>query len=148
MPGPPPTPTSLKLLRGNPGKRAINKDEPQPEPFDANPPAFLNDEALGEWRRLLPILQQMKVLTAADFGAFVNLCQAYSMKLEALRDIRERGQVVPSPQGEKANPSVKIYQDSMEAENRLQQQFGLTPASRGRVKVEPNKPGNPWAEVG
>ncbi len=31
MPGPRPTPTYLKLLRGNPGKRKLNKREPQPQ---------------------------------------------------------------------------------------------------------------------
>ena len=31
MPGPRPTPNYLKLLRGNPGKRKLNKHEPQPQ---------------------------------------------------------------------------------------------------------------------
>jgi hypothetical protein len=31
MSGPRPTPTYLKLLRGNPGRRPINKNEPKPE---------------------------------------------------------------------------------------------------------------------
>ncbi len=29
MSGPPKTPTHLRLVRGNPSKRAINKDEPK-----------------------------------------------------------------------------------------------------------------------
>ncbi|KAB0993994.1 phage terminase small subunit P27 family, partial [Cronobacter sakazakii] len=30
MSGPPKTPTHLRLVRGNPSKRPINKNEPQP----------------------------------------------------------------------------------------------------------------------
>ena len=33
-PGPPPTPTNLKLLRGNPGKRKLSTNEPDPLIFD------------------------------------------------------------------------------------------------------------------
>ncbi len=46
-----PTPTRLKLLGGNPGKRPLNLDEPQPEPTLPEPPAHLSDEAKAEWGR-------------------------------------------------------------------------------------------------
>lgn len=144
----PPTPTSLKLLRGNPGKRPINHDEPQPESFAAEPPEFLNAEGIAEWNRLVPILMQMKVLTAADYGALANLCKAHSVMLEAFREVAANGLVLDSPQGVKPNPAVKIAHDAMETENRLMQQFGLTPASRSKVRVEKSGPANPWAEVG
>jgi hypothetical protein len=49
----PAMPTQLKLLRGNPGKRAI-PPEPQPLRPDEipDPPNFLLDDAKDEWRRL------------------------------------------------------------------------------------------------
>ena len=51
--GPKPTPTALKLLRGNPGKRPINVDEPQPRPVEspgASP--WLDETAAALWRTL------------------------------------------------------------------------------------------------
>jgi hypothetical protein len=52
MSGPPPTPSYLKLLRGNPGKRR-SPPEPQPElaPACPEPPVFLGEYAKEEWAR-------------------------------------------------------------------------------------------------
>ena len=51
-PGPPPTPTNLKLLRGNPGKRKLNTNEPDPEPAIPPCPSHLDKVAKKEWRRV------------------------------------------------------------------------------------------------
>ena len=51
-PGPPPTPTNLKLLRGNPGKRKLNANEPDPEPAIPPCPSHLDKVAKKEWRRI------------------------------------------------------------------------------------------------
>ena len=37
MAGRRPTPTKLKLIKGNPGKRALPKDEPTPDPVIPGP---------------------------------------------------------------------------------------------------------------
>ena len=50
-PGPPPTPTNLKLLRGNPGKRKLNTTEPDPPPAIPTCPSHLDKVAKREWRR-------------------------------------------------------------------------------------------------
>jgi hypothetical protein len=46
--------TYLKLLRGNPGKRKLNKHEPQPAIPPAPPPCpeFLDGYAREEWERV------------------------------------------------------------------------------------------------
>jgi hypothetical protein len=51
--GPRPQPTTLRLLRGNPGKRKLNRDEPQPEipPAVPDPPPHLLPLARDEWWR-------------------------------------------------------------------------------------------------
>ena len=41
--GPRPQPTQLRLVRGNPGKRAINKLEPKPDGGIPAKPAWLVD---------------------------------------------------------------------------------------------------------
>ena len=44
-----PKPTHLKLITGNPGKRAINLREPKPVPKMPEPPTALSAEARQEW---------------------------------------------------------------------------------------------------
>ena len=40
-----PTPTALKLVKGNPGKRAVNKAEAVVALSEPTPPAFLCDDS-------------------------------------------------------------------------------------------------------
>jgi hypothetical protein len=40
MPGPPKTPTHLALVKGNPSKRPINKNEPKPRQGSPNTETF------------------------------------------------------------------------------------------------------------
>jgi phage terminase small subunit len=47
-----PKPTRLKLIEGNPGKRATNQHEPRPEPKVPTCPAHLCPAAKAEWKRL------------------------------------------------------------------------------------------------
>ena len=75
-----PTPTYLKLLKGNPGKRRLNKNEPVPRiPASApEPPAFLSDIAKEEWARVSGELYAMHLLTTVDVAALALYCDAYS----------------------------------------------------------------------
>jgi phage terminase small subunit len=54
------TPTHLRLLRGNPGKRPI-KPEPQPRVPETlpEPPGFLSEDAVNEWWRVAPELYEL-----------------------------------------------------------------------------------------
>lgn len=73
-----PKPTNLKLVQGNPGKRAINKGEPKPPAGDAlTPPSFLNAPAKVEWARVLGDLQRCGLVTTIDRAALAGYCQAY-----------------------------------------------------------------------
>lgn len=84
-----PTPTHLKLVRGNPGKRAIKKGEPKPTLDDAPlPPAFLNDDAKVEWGRVVPDLQRCGLLTKIDRAALAGYCQAYGTWAQCDRALR------------------------------------------------------------
>jgi len=80
MPGPRPTPTHLKLLRGNPGHQKLNKEEPQPAPPPEvpEPPAFLDGYARDEWWRVAPELLVLGLLSTVDLMPFAAYCQAYA----------------------------------------------------------------------
>lgn len=49
-----PTPTAIKKLEGNPGKRPLNKSEPKPIRKAPFCPKWLEVEAKKEWQRQDP----------------------------------------------------------------------------------------------
>ena len=72
-----PKPSHLKLVTGNPGKRAINTQEPVPERILPAPPPELTSEARGEWDRVAGELNRLGLLTGIDRAALAAYCQAY-----------------------------------------------------------------------
>lgn len=151
MTGRPPKSTSLKLLEGNPGKRALPKDEPKPAPLENDaPPDWMADDAVAvkEWQRILPIVQRMRVMTEADFGALAEMCATFSCLREASEQVKNEGNTITGAMGGQVkNPTVTIRDDQRKILLAYQREFGLVPGSRARVKVSsPAKPdeGTAW----
>ena len=71
-----PTPTAIKLLEGNPGKRPLNANEPKPEKKAPSCPKWLEPEAKTEWRRLAKQMEQIGILTQVEMAAFAGYSQA------------------------------------------------------------------------
>jgi phage terminase small subunit len=72
--GPAPQPTAFKVARGNPGKRALNYDEPVLAAAEAVCPRDLEGRAAAEWNRLAPELVAKGVLTIGDQAVFKTYC--------------------------------------------------------------------------
>ena len=89
MAGRPPKPTHLKVLEGNPGKRALNKDEPKPQAKIPSCPSHLDKEAKAEWRRISKELLQLNLLTAIDRAALAAYCMAWSRWVYAEEKINQ-----------------------------------------------------------
>ena len=143
MAGRRPTPTELKLVRGNPGKRAINKKEPKPARRIPSAPAHLTSEAQVAWGRLTVLLDRMGVLTEADGFALERLCDCYAeiLALREVIDLQGRTYETTSTQGElvlKANPAVAMLADVDRRFKSYLVEFGLTPAARSKVQVKDN----------
>jgi len=66
MKGIPPTPTKLKLLMGNPGRRPLNDQEPQPLRSIPECPSRLTEEEREVWNVVSRKLYDMGVLTEVD----------------------------------------------------------------------------------
>jgi len=139
--GPPPQPTSLRLLNGNPGNRSLNRREPKPRADVPPCPVWLSLEAKRAWRRLLPDLRQMRVLTCVDGDAFAAYCQTYARWKAAEEFIQKHGEVYPirDEQGRvkcmQQFPQVAIARNLILVLRAYQQEFGLTPAARSRVET-------------
>jgi P27 family predicted phage terminase small subunit len=148
MKGRKPTPTTLRILRGNPGKRPLPRDEPKLKPELPEPPEILQSVALAEWHRMAPLLHGAGLLTAIDGSALAAYCQSYATWVEAHEKIRERGTVVVSSKGQPMlSPYLKVANIAMQQWTRMLVEFGMTPSSRSRVKV-PEAPtaGDPYTE--
>ena len=138
-----PTPTAIKELEGNPGKRKLNDKEPRPEKKAPSCPKWLEPEAKKEWRRLAKKMELMGVLTEVDMAAFAGYCQAYARWKEAEEFITQHGTIVKTPSGYwQQVPQVSIAQTYLKVMNRFAEQFGLTPASRSRIVADTTSSGN------
>lgn len=132
-----PKPTAVKVLEGNPGKRSLNRQEPKPEKKASRCPAWLEDEAKKEWKRMAKQMEQLGILTEIDMAAFAGYCQAYARWKEAEEYISEHGTVMKAPSGYcQQVPQVSIAQTYLKIMNRFCEQFGLTPSSRSRIVAE------------
>lgn len=132
-----PTPTAIKVLEGNPGKRPLNTNEPKPQKKAPRCPSWLEDEAKKEWKRLAKQMEQLGILTEIDMAAFAGYCQAYARWKEAEEFISKHGTIVKTPSGYwQQVPQVSIAQTYLKIMNRFCEQFGLTPSSRSRISAE------------
>src|SRR5688572_3760911 len=136
--GPAPKPTALRVLEGNPGKRPLNDREPKPRSIAPRCPRHLDKEAQREWRRIVPILLRMRVLTEADEYTLGMLCQTYSTLIKAQQKLSETGLLLKMRSGYvQQNPLLGIVNNCTETISRLSREFGLTPASRTRLQALP-----------
>lgn len=149
MRGRKPVPTNLKLIRGNPGKRALNTAEPRPGDI-GDPPNDLCAVARRKWRRMIDKAAWGQVLTCADQDLLAEYCRLYVRKLEAEKQIKEHGAVVAAPNGfPTPSPWVAIANRCAADMLKIAAECGGTPSSRSRLQI--SKPGpteNPFARHG
>ena len=135
-----PTPTALKLLRGNPSKTPIHAD-PIPPQGEIIVPSWLTEAAAKIFSAYQPILEGMQVLTVADRSAsmFTSATEAEFIELE--QDIQENGRSrkIFTAAGEKwaANPAVAQRSDAGKRLKSLMIEFGMSPSSRTRLETRP-----------
>lgn len=141
MRGRKPVPTRLKILAGNPGKRPINTNEPQPALAFPQCPPELGPAAHAEWDRLVPELGELGLLTHFDRAALAAYCAAYALWAEATAAIQKYGAMVKSPSGyPMQSPYIGIANRQAELMIRLASEFGFTPASRSRISSSQELP--------
>jgi P27 family predicted phage terminase small subunit len=135
-----PKPTRLKVLTGNPGKRPLNMNEPDPEPMIPECPPELGPVAQREWNRLVGELAALRLITNLDRAALAAYCAAYALWAEATEAIQKYGAMVKSPSGyPMQSPYVAIANRQTEIMMRIASEFGFTPASRSRIS-KPSQP--------
>jgi len=130
-----PLPSAIKILKGNPGKRPINMNEPKPSGI-ATCPEHLNALAREEWNRVSTELIALGLLTSVDRAAFAAYCAAYARWVDAEEKLAQTAAVVRTQSGNAIqNPYVGVANRAMEIMHKFASEFGLTPSSRSRLQV-------------
>jgi len=153
MAGRRPLPTSIKKLRGNRGKRKLNADEPKLELEAPEMPDNLPALAQAEWKSIVPQLLQLGVLTRIDGKALAAYCYCFARWIEAEKEVADRGilveETIYNKDGEevgykvKRNPAIPVVNESLRQMKSFLIEFGLSPASRSRLKIEKPKAEDP-----
>jgi P27 family predicted phage terminase small subunit len=140
-----PVPTALKVIRGNPGKRPINRNEPQPSRHVVMP-EWLSPEAQRHWPAVAEQLHAAGLLTAIDTTALGLYCEAFARWKHANAQIVKYGTVVKSPNGFPIqSPYLAIANKAHDQMTKLLAEFGMTPSSRSRCTIAKSDDPGPYA---
>lgn len=142
-----PQPTALKLVKGNPGKRALNHQEAKVALAEPTPPEFLNTDAKVEWGRVVGTLYRAGLMTELDRAVLAAYCQAYGRWAQAERalgrmadkDEMNRALMVKTHNGTAIqNPLVGTANKAKADMVRYAIEFGMTPSARSKVNATPD----------
>jgi len=132
--GPPPKPTKLRALEGNPGKRPLNEKEPQPR-GPLVKPDFITGEAGKEWDRVVGSMPD-GLYTSADAPSLAVYCVAWVLFRNALAQVAKEGMTAIGSMGQKiSHPSLAIIAKESEIILRAGDRLGMSPAARARLEV-------------
>jgi P27 family predicted phage terminase small subunit len=99
----------------------------------------LDSGAKKEWKRVSRELTTLGLLTSIDRAALAAYCAAYSRWSAAELSIQKFGTVIKSPKSgfPIQNPYVSVANTALDLMRKFASEFGMTPASRTRLSVEP-----------
>lgn len=147
MAGRKPTPTALKLVKGNPGKRPLNTNEPEYKNTIPKCPMKLDSVGSAEWKSKSKLLHESGVLTEIDGNTLAIYCHIWSQIIILTSEINKASDYmaydikVNEDTGEeikvnaKTNP-LAVRLESLYSEYRAYSAIlGLDPVNRGRIKT-------------
>lgn len=133
-----PKPTHLKVIEGNPGKRPLSRNEPQPLPGVVKP-SDLDPVASDWWDFYVPELDRMGLATIVDSATLEILSRTYSDWKRADTSFIEQELLVERWHGTRmafvTNPLYRVVRDLGAAYVKLAEQYGLTASARARFDL-------------
>ena len=139
-------PKSVKELKGTFRLDQHNEQQPVVAPLKRAPvcPSHLEGVARATWQRTAKVLIGMGVLTEADLHALEAYCVVYARWQAAEKELADAGSLVVwggiGGLTRVASPYVKITEDCLKQLRAWMNEFGITPSSRSRVRVEKKAP--------
>ncbi|HIC1917612.1 phage terminase small subunit P27 family [Citrobacter freundii] len=149
MSGPPKTPTHLRLVRGNPSKRPINKNEPQPPKGVPPVPKHFDKQGKYWFKRMAEELDAIGVISLLDARALELLVEAYTEYRHHCETLDREGYTYAvysdddADEGKereirmiKPHPAAMMKADAWKRLRTMLAEFGMTPSSRSKVSKD------------
>lgn len=129
-------PTVIKIAEGNPGKRPLNKREPQPDGF-AECPDWITGPSRDCWEYIVDVLTSVPgLLTRADSASLALMADTLAMYRIAQAEMEAKGLTAVSEKGaEYQHPAVGIRNKAAEQLKQWFAKFGMTPADRANISL-------------
>ena len=135
--GPAPTPTKVKILRGETRPSRLNYREPLPPSDLPKMPADMDAEAKIVWRRVISSMGHTGVIRVPDSDILRCYCEAVSRYAQAARLHAGSGPLVRRDGGLVKNPLHQVIRDDSDQIRLLARELGLSPSARVGLHVEP-----------
>jgi P27 family predicted phage terminase small subunit len=123
-------------VSGNPGKRPLNVDEPQPVGDLIEPPEWMSESQKDGWRYAIENAPQ-GLLKKLDRGVFQVWVIAEDAHREAAIKVAQYGQVIKAPitGTPMQSPYMAIQNKQAQVMMKAASELGFSPTSRSRVKL-------------
>ena len=149
--GPPKKPVELALVQGNPREKKLPPPIKAPRMQSMKPPKELGRVAKGVWRKTIPKLRALNLISSLDTNMLARYCDTYEHYLKAREFVLKHGtsyaiyqQPVPTPEEQLAGvkpiikymvqfPQVRQMNQWARDLSRYEQPFGMSPASRAAL---------------
>lgn len=132
-------PATLRLLNGRgPGRDSGGRKVERGPAFVRSapaPPTWLGREAKAEWRRVVPELERLRLLSRVTRASLTAYCQTWETFVLATQLLAKEGLVIEAKQGLLSHPAVGIQRAAGAELRRWAVEYGLTPASEQKVKA-------------
>ncbi len=149
MRGRKPVATHLKILRGNPSKRAVNRNEPLPIGDLVDPPEWMTEHQKTGWNYAIENAPR-GLLKKLDRSVLVAWAVAEDLHRQAAGMVEKFGILTKAPQTGTPiqSPYLPILNRQALLMLRAAEQLGFTPSSRSRIQISayphPDED-DPWA---
>lgn len=111
-------------------------------------PRWLDRVAQTEWRRVAPELERLELLSGLDMTALAAYCDSFAAWRKATAVLRAKGTSFTTKTGYVGQrPEVSIAERAMQRMRQFCVEFGMTPSSRGRMRLPSKKPAEEEQEM-
>ncbi len=124
----------MKIVTGNPGKRKLNKAEPQFNPEIPLCPEWIDDEGKREWMRVVGDLHKAGLCASVYAGPLAVYCQAFADFRSAVETIRHEKATLMTDKGNVIqHPAVGMKNKAMVILLKAAAEFGFSPSAKTRI---------------
>jgi P27 family predicted phage terminase small subunit len=136
-----PKPTQLKVVSGNPGKRSINENEPQPVSFDLTAPDWFDDLQRDYWNDAVSsappgLLSTMDREVLAVWVVSAVMHRRAVVAQNAIDEGKTAPMLTKTPGGMPVqSPYISIINKQSAVMLKAAAEMGFTPSSRSRISL-------------